>query len=261
MTQLSLAALFCGAVFGARADTISFSGGGFGITSSGFSCDEFSACVPLPINVPQFDPSLGTLQSIEITLSVSQDVGFGINDEYDPTIGAPYEVNIVGGINASSMFPSLPNNIQGQTTLNEVSTGSGMIYYYGAPLGAVFTQTLSASGIDSNPLDFSGFEGTGSCESLSPELYSDLMSTGGSGTQFEGTGCLGLLYEPYGSAEVTADSVDQWPIAGIRFISDVGTLDITYTYEPVPEPRGYAVLFGLAFAIVLWLKKSVRCSN
>lgn len=208
---LGITALLCSAVPGLRADTIAVSGMGSSIPS-GF-CGDFFLCPPLDLTMPQFDPALGTLQSIGFNLSVGQQVIFGINDLADPLIGAPYEVTVVGGITSAG----LPVNAQGSEIVDTESNGEGQV----GMACCFFDQTLNASGKDSNPLDLAAFEGLAGVD---------------------------VLFEPFGSAMVT-QSVNDWPFAGaVKFIEYTGTLDLAYTYIPVvPEPRGYAVLLGLAF--------------
>lgn len=204
---LSIALLSVSITALARADTVTFS-------ESTLTPMQFCvSCAPYSLNVPQFDPSLGILQTISYSLTDVQTVGWGWNDITAP-IGTSFQVDVI----ASTDITGLPignistiiatSNMVTICQCSQISTsqGPGPITSFG---------TLTASGSFFDP----SFIGTGSV----PISFTDT---------------------PY------TDTVPLFPVfsAAVRSRDDT-TLDITYAYAPVPEPRQIWLVVALGVGV------------
>ena len=106
-----------------------------------------SGCVPYAIQVPQFDPALGTLLAIDFAYTDSQFVGWGWNDQGAP-VGVPFQVT-VSSDNRCDFF----GGGTASTTYDLITTGTHHISGSGG--GSSFSLANSSSFFDSS------FIGTG----------------------------------------------------------------------------------------------------
>ncbi len=217
MRRFIIALLLITIAFSANADTLSYSGS-----------------VPLQrtnwaetISLPQFDPALGTLNSITFTLSTyAEGICFGENG----SITSPTTLNLIleGNIylkNGSDVLASTFHSFCNETV--DVAVGEGIT----APL-PVFGFTIP------------GFNGTGPDAvwktSLDSQFDSNTIFSGFA--PYIGTGTIPL--------DINASAISKSSGGGnVLFIYQVmaeAKASITYEYTPIPEPSGLvALLTGL----------------
>ncbi len=225
---LRLALMVCAVALCASPNSIDVSGsspppGELACIGGGFP----SSCQAMEIDVPQFNPTLGTLQSITFDFSATQVIYWGVNDISVP-VGDPYTVTVSGSL----FTEALPINTQGQEMVSFTSTDSRQIS--GSP-PIFFGNIFSASGSDTSPSDLGAFEGTGSLAVLFTADVSAIVTK-----QVEGHNA---------------------PFAGIHYVQDYGTLNLTYNYTPVPEPRYYGLSILLPIVAVGYRRLRARRSS
>ncbi|HEX4145103.1 MAG TPA: PEP-CTERM sorting domain-containing protein [Pirellulales bacterium] len=173
-------------------------------------------------SLPQFDPSLGTLTEVDLTLSSTTSAGIiqFQNLAVVPTTG-------MLGIGATVM-------VYGPSSLTATAV----------PLQeAPFSVTSNINPPDTyTGLDAFTLSGGSGSDSDTASLYSGFSGYVGLGTfPVHGSSSLATLLTTDGGYGPTA------PSAG----STSGEVTVTYTYTPVPEP-GSVVLLGLGAAGLFW---------
>src|ERR1035438_2456965 len=184
---------------------------------------------------PIFNPSLGTLQSINYSLTDLQTLIWGFNDVGEPE-GIPFQVifsgELKGGPNSCCLSSGLPVDIPYTLTIDDSTTGYSRDISNG---GVIFSrQSITASGTIF-PGGFDSFVGT---------------SDGGVGFAV--------------SASISSTPGLPAPPAVVGFIgaggSDFGVLDLTYNYSTTPEPS-IASLTTLVMLATVFMFRSVRTSR
>ncbi len=188
----------------------------------GFYTDNFF------VVFPQFNPSLGTLQSIDYSFTDFETLLWGFNDVDEPA-GIPFQVifsgELKGGPNSCCASNGLPIDIKYTSTIDDVTTGRDRDISNGGSIS--FDPPFSSSGTS-----YSGF--------------GDFIGTSDAGVGFLATAS--IMGPPIYPVFV------QFNGAGG---SDFGVLDLTYNYIPTPEPRWIAPLTMLvALAAGFRRKKS-----
>lgn len=198
----------------ATADTLSF---------TGLQPDPTTQIVRSPpaiysIEVPQFNPALGTLESIHYSFSDVQIVEFAANDDTDP-IGAPFTITVT------------PLGVSDTLDFEVTKTPQSDIYFVtgirqvGMPLeGDTFILSNSGTLI---PAD--AFLGTGA-------LAVDFTSN-----------------PTVSSPDASAIGVN----VRLFSVQDIPALDISYEYTSVPEPRAL-FLIGLATLLIARFRRVHR---
>jgi hypothetical protein len=169
----------------------------------------------------QFDPALGTLQSISFSFSDLQIFGFGIND-ISATVGETAQIIATGSVSSSI----LPINLSSTQT---------KVYIAGPCLCEHIFQ--------------GGFNGGGAF-SAPGELFAPA---------FIGTGTVAVDFTSAPVLQVLPLSTNLF--GGINFVQDFETLDITYNYTPVPEPSPVCLALLGIVAIVCVRARSVRATQ
>jgi hypothetical protein len=171
----------------------------------------------------QFDPSLGTLQSVDYTFTDVQSFDWGWNDEEVPFQfpGLPYQITFDTAVDSlGSPFIGLSKT---STQTFCCANGTHLMSFS----DAFFGQTVTASGeFDSGLNQFIGTSFTG---------FGD----------FQGTGTLpSTFYRIFPDPQNPSKFYDVF--FGLHSITDYDTVQVTYNYTPaVPEPRYTAVLVSL----------------
>ncbi len=161
---------------------------------------------PFPLAVPQFNPSLGTLTGVAITLSSTDIAGpevFNFTGTYQAYAGAQASdltVNITGpySLETSAMLSAGPFS----------SVGSTVAPYPSSPVQAGNTTSISSDLTDVPSSDFASYIGSGMVS-----MYLDASVPSGS---FSGSGVPGVFFGGF------ADSY--------------GSIEIEYDFSAVPEP-------------------------
>lgn len=168
--------------------------------------------------IPQFNPSLGTLQSIDYSFTDNQQLSWGLNDEGLPA-GIPFQITFTGAVTSvadtySQFSVSLPIDSAYTSVIEGTTNGqgqniSGVDYLY-------FSDVMTASGT----------------------TYSD---------SFIGTGFVGVAFN------ASAFAQGNYPVfatlTGYSNSDDIA-LDLTYNYTPVPEPRYGWILLVAASGVL-----------
>jgi hypothetical protein len=174
------------------------------------------------VEVAQFDPSLGVLQSVDYSFTDDQNLYWGLND-IDVPIGTPFPVTFTGEVQANSATePILPVDITYSNTLNLTTHSNTQII--SSPFHQDFDNILTASGT-TDPSAFIGPGYTSFEFEASDSISSDQVVVG-----------LGLYPQ-----------------------TDNLALDITYNYAPVPEPVYLPLLFLMVPAMVVGRGWRRRC--
>lgn len=175
--------------------------------------------------LPQFDPSLGTLQSVQIRITgeLNGDVGVeNLEDKFNTVYG-----NLAGTFNVYDATNGLA------LTLNLTQTGSQVLdpfdfnLDYGGTSGYTFGLATNGSASALYTSDLGSFIGLGNL------LYTITTSDDSSATAGSGTP------------------------AFFSLLSGSGTLEITYTTATIPEP-GTMLTLGAALAGCAFLRRRQR---
>jgi hypothetical protein len=167
------------------------------------------------VGIPLFDGSLGTLDSVNWSLSEGQLIGIIVdNCSGLPPTEEPYSYAITGGVTVSVL----------DATVDSTTSGSGFTLGTcpGGGVGLGISQHLTASGTLSDP---SAFIGSGTAQ-----VAIDPFATG----SFD----IGL--PDGGGFDIVDTSVD---------------LTVTYTYTSTPEPGMLPLLLSLAGALLLFSQR------
>jgi len=186
-------------------------------------CQLYSPEFPqIEMDVPQFNPALGQLESIGYSFRTNQDIQYDVLGS--DTLGA-YELDFVSSIASSALG------------INTGVTGSAdWLDVYTLFVGAEFGTVLSQSGIDSNLLDLGMFTGTGTA----PVLFEPSVAIDGS--------CGLSAADCYSEAIIT-------PIDGVR-----ENIQLSATYAYTPEPRWAVVILAGLFLLFRWVMP-IRTKN
>lgn len=198
---------------------------------------SLSGMDPLVFN--QFDPNLGTLTGVNITLSYTASHTVSMSFVNSSTImvkTAPVAIELdrsVGGALLTASVPSVTYSQQGTV---------GQTYSTSAPVGSQFY--LTPVGV---PHNTPNTPQTGST-SIALSSSSDLAL-------FTGTGTIGLpASAAAGIATITSDSGNG--SGSVQTFAGV-TVTVQYTYAPVPEPSSVALL-GLGGGGLLLIRRTRR---
>lgn len=167
------------------------------------------------VSLPKFDPSLGTLTGVELTLDANTDSG---SIAWDNEAGASSDIDLGIGAEVTATAPSaltlvaIPLQV-GSTTVDADNDGAADF------IGTDAFTVTGGSGNDSdtdNPGSFAAYIATFSGEQfdvvISNSVETFLSSSGG-----------------FGPIDPTPGQFD-------------GTVTVTYTYDPIPEPASLALL-------------------
>lgn len=195
---------------GLCASSITYDSSIYGIPPSSIDGD------PLDVNVPQFDASLGTLDSMSWTLSVAQSIGFIVDDcahqeNGDGPTEEDYSYTVTAGVTVPAFDATVGNTTSGSGTTLGTCPGGGA--------GIGFEQNLMASGTVSDPSAFIGM-GTTTVE-IDP---------------FE-TGFFDIALPDYGGPDIVRTNID---------------LSVTYMYTSTPEPVMLPMLLSLIGVLLLF---------
>jgi hypothetical protein len=182
-------------------------------------------------SVPQFNPTLGTLESVTLTANANYVVSPFRVENQNPsqggnvTITLSYSWGVIApdGLNVGGSDSS--------TGTGYVSAFDGIADGYGPDSYSVGG---SGSGSAANTIDsaFSDYEGLG--------IVTIYVGGGGGGGMI---GDPGLWLTPIFSGE--SPGTLHGPVVG----------DVTYTYSPVPEPSTLAMLLSIAAGGLLWWRQ------
>lgn len=178
----------------------------------------------VPLNLQQFDPTLGTLTGISITLN--------------------------GSVNSTIRFESLdgqPSTIVGTSAATVTLSRPG-----GSPIVVTLptqTRTANVAAFDGT-IDFGGASGATFSDVIGTQSETAVLTSAGDFALFTGTGFVAALLSATGNSSVSG--------AG-NLISQIATqasgqASITYTYDAlvdngVPEPMSWAMMTG-GFALI-----------
>jgi len=189
------------------------------------------------LNFNQFDTSLGTLTSIEVILILNSDGGSLTldNDGVDPASGN-FDFGSEGDISSSDV-----------TLLNAAFspvTATANAYHTGA------FSLAGNVGDGSGDYDPTGPDGMLYTGSLVTDTQSDFI-----GSTFWGSGTVGFLGTGTYDIEFDATQVSNFGgIGGIEYavtpMTAYGSLEIIYTYDPIPEPTTIALLSAGVFGLL-----------
>jgi hypothetical protein len=172
-------------------------------------------------SLPQFNPALGTLTSVEISIDAL--IQASITGENDSATAGNMTANLSG--NATAAGPS------GLSATAAINASSG-------PVSLAATDGTSGSGPDFH--DFGAVSGSDSDTDLISSSLSPYIGAGSVSYNINGSG--GFSLSGVSNSTLTIDD-----------FGANGTIEVTYTYTPVPEPAslammasGVAMLIGLA---------------
>jgi hypothetical protein len=171
---------------------------------------RFDPATPVAFNISQFNSSLGTLNSVTLSVSGSATSSLNFTNTDGPN----------GGVSMSqtnALFINYNSGILAQNNFVWLTTGYPTTQKPGS--GGVFSQSWGPATVQTldtftSALDLANFIGTGTIPvSAQFNDWFDLFATGG---------------------------VNAWSIA----TSSSFTANVTYDYTPVPEPSSFGLLFG-----------------
>jgi len=174
--------------------------------------------------IPQFNPSLGTLQSVDYTFTDTQNAVWGFNDITLPP-GLPFSFTMDSTLQSED-FPFIGFS----SSKTDVGITSGQHDISFTEINS--TTTYIATGEFNSGLN--GFIGT------------SFLSFG----QFQSTA---------GPSNGIVPLDNNVVYIGMHDVTDYATVQLTYNYTPaVPEPRGYSVLITLLLIAVVARHRRLR---
>lgn len=208
-TQLALLSAILAGCTLAYSNTVTFDG-----LESNPPQNTFFEIFPNPatytILVPQFNPQLGTLESIDYSISDSQFVLYSVNDG-STELNLPYTLTVTPGASSNALNANLTAPAKSDTY---TTVGSRQL---SSPLEG-FQFALSGSGTV-NPIG-----------------------------AFIGTGFTSVDFTSSPTVD-SPDAAEIGVRVGVFSVQDHPVLDITYNFTSVPEPRAL-FLIGLATLLI-----------
>jgi hypothetical protein len=182
---------------------------------------------PVAFNIPQFNPSLGTLTNVTLIVSGSAESTLNFTNWDGPT----------GGVMASetnALFVNYNSGTVAQNNFIWLTTGYPAVQQPGAS-GGVYSQSWGPETVaymDNFTLapDLANFTGMGNIPvSARFDVWFNLYATGGNNT---------------------------WSVATLSTF----TADVYYDYAPVPEPSSFGLMFG-GLGLLAWMRRARRQSR
>lgn len=185
-------------------------------------------CEPFELDVPEFNPAIGTLDSITFTFTDTQ--------------------TVVGGV--STLYLPADDTYSYTNTEGDTSTQLG--------LDVSATQTVNCLS------NCSGFNISEDPETTVNHLVISGTLTGAEMAAFFGTGYSALFITPFLDAAGGVISSDGNLVGVVLYeVTDDATLEITYNDSPagvVPEPRWLSGFLALGFATFVVLRRRHMCA-
>jgi hypothetical protein len=186
-------------------------------------------CEPFELDVPEFNPVIGTLDSITFTFTDTQ--------------------TVVGGV--SALYLPADDTYSYTNTEGDTSTQLG--------IGVSATQTVNCLS------NCSGFNISEDPETTVNHLVVSGTLTGAEMDAFIGTGYLALFVTPFLDAAGGVISSDGNLVGVVLYeVTDDASLQITYNDSPagvIPEPRWISGFLALGFAVSVALRRSCSAAR